>query len=67
MDPLPPSPGACRARQEYRDDVARGAVPPLPIWAGEGIDLITDLPSAADLVGTLAAQAEHALARAGRH
>jgi nitronate monooxygenase len=55
------------ARQDYRDDVARGAIPPLPVWAGEAIDLITDLPSAADLVTTLAGQAEHALARAGRH
>ncbi|WP_329240756.1 nitronate monooxygenase [Actinoallomurus sp. NBC_01490] len=54
------------ARQEYDDDVARGAVPPLPVWASEAVDLITDLPSAADLVTTLATQAEHALARAGR-
>src|SRR6266571_7668163 len=55
-----------RARQAYHDGVARGDMPPLPVWAGEGIDLITDLPSAADLVAALAAQAEHALARAGR-
>jgi hypothetical protein len=37
-----------------------------PVWAGEGIDLITDLPSAADLVGLLATQTEHALAEPGR-
>lgn len=55
-----------QAQQEYRDDVARGAIPPLPVWAGEAVDLITDLPHAADLVATLAAQAEVALARAGR-
>ncbi|MFC5203715.1 MULTISPECIES: NAD(P)H-dependent flavin oxidoreductase [Streptomyces] len=55
-----------RAAQDYRDDVARGAVPPLPVWAGEGVDLITDLPSAAGLVHTLAVQAEDALTRAGR-
>jgi len=36
------------------------------VWASQAIDLITDLPSAADLVGTLAAQAEDALAHAGR-
>jgi hypothetical protein len=36
------------------------------VWASEAIDLITDLPSAADLVATLAARAEDALARAGR-
>jgi nitronate monooxygenase len=43
-----------QARQDYQNDVARGAIPPLPVWAGEAIDLITDLPSAAELVTTLA-------------
>ncbi|MFE4859847.1 NAD(P)H-dependent flavin oxidoreductase [Streptomyces sp. NPDC056670] len=51
---------------KYRDDVASGVIPPEPVWAGEAVDLITDLPSAAELVTTLAAQAEDALARAGR-
>jgi nitronate monooxygenase len=55
------------AQHAYQAGVARGDVPPLPVWASESIDLITDLPPAADLVGTLAAQAEYALARAGRH
>ncbi|MFD1933206.1 NAD(P)H-dependent flavin oxidoreductase [Nonomuraea mangrovi] len=55
------------ARQAYQDGVARGDLPPLPVWAGEAVDLITDLPPAADLVATLARQAEDALARAGRH
>ncbi|MEO3875737.1 nitronate monooxygenase [Nonomuraea sp. B12E4] len=54
------------AQQAYQDDVARGVVPPLPVWAGEAVDLINDLPPAAGLVGALAAQAEDALARAGR-
>ncbi|MFF4754647.1 NAD(P)H-dependent flavin oxidoreductase [Streptomyces sp. NPDC002514] len=54
------------ARHAYRDAVAGGRIPGLPRWAGEGVDLIDDLPSAADLVGTLAAGAEEALARAGR-
>ena len=58
--------GDSQARQDYQNDVARGAIPPLPVWAGEAIDLITDVPSAADLVTTLATQAEDALARAGR-
>ena len=53
-----------QAGTDYRDDVARGAIPPLPVWAGEGVDLITDIPNAADLVAALAAQAEHALTRA---
>jgi len=53
------------ARRAYQDGVARGDLPPVPVWASEAIDLINDLPSAADLVGALAAQAEDALARAG--
>ncbi|WP_433351454.1 hypothetical protein ACQP25_00060 [Microtetraspora malaysiensis] len=55
-----------QALQDYQDDVARGAIPSLPIWAGEAVDLITDLPSAEDLVTAMAAQAEDALTRAGR-
>ncbi|WP_436759121.1 NAD(P)H-dependent flavin oxidoreductase [Streptosporangium sp. V21-05] len=55
-----------QARQAYLDAVAGGDVPPLPVWAGEAVDLVNDLPSAADLVPALAAQAEDALARAGR-
>ena len=53
------------AQRAYRDGVARGDLPPLPVWASEAIDLISDLPSAADLAGVLAAQAGDALARAG--
>lgn len=53
------------AKRAYQDGVARGDLLPLPVWASEAIDLINDLPSAADLVGALAAQAEDALARAG--
>jgi nitronate monooxygenase len=55
-----------QAKQAYHDGMARGDIPPLPVWAGEAVDLINDLPSATDLVGALAAQAEDALARAGR-
>ncbi|MFJ9966792.1 NAD(P)H-dependent flavin oxidoreductase [Streptomyces avermitilis] len=58
--------GNRRAQQDYQHDIAQGNIPSLPIWAGEAIDLIKDLPSAADLVATLAAQAEDALTRAGR-
>ncbi|MFE6546794.1 NAD(P)H-dependent flavin oxidoreductase [Streptomyces sp. NPDC057746] len=53
-------------QRAYQEDVARGEVPPLPVWAGEAVDLITDLPPAADLVDSLARQAEEALNRAGR-
>ncbi|MGS2617839.1 NAD(P)H-dependent flavin oxidoreductase [Micromonospora sp. LZ34] len=58
--------GDSQARQDYQSDLARGAIPPLPVWAGEAVDLITDVPSAANLVTALAAQAENALARARR-
>jgi nitronate monooxygenase len=54
-------------RRDYEADVARGDVPALPVWAGEGVDLVTDLPPASELVATLASEADHALARAGRH
>jgi nitronate monooxygenase len=54
------------ARQAYRDAVTSGDIPVMPVWAGESVDLITDLPGAAGLVGVLAAQAEAALDRAGR-
>ncbi|WP_067498751.1 nitronate monooxygenase family protein [Actinoplanes sp. TFC3] len=50
-----------QAQQDYRNDVARGVIPALPIWAGEGVDLITDVPPAQELVTRLAAQAEEAL------
>jgi nitronate monooxygenase len=55
------------ARAAYQDAVARGEFPPLPVWAGEAIDLITDLPPAAELVAALAGHAEDALTRAGRY
>ncbi|MEV6111118.1 nitronate monooxygenase [Streptomyces sp. NPDC052109] len=52
------------AGRSYRDAVVRGEIPALPRWAGEAVDLIDDVPSAADLVPALAAQAEQALNRA---
>ncbi len=44
--------------------MAAGAFPREPVWASQAVDLITDLPSAADVVAWLAAGAEDALARA---
>jgi nitronate monooxygenase len=55
------------ARQAYQDAIAGGDLPQDPVWASEAIDLITELSPAAELVGTLAAQAEEALARAGNY
>ena len=52
------------AQQAYRDGVRRGELPPLPVWAGQAVELINDLPSARDLVVDLAAGAEAALAAA---
>jgi nitronate monooxygenase len=54
------------ARQAYQAAVARGDVTPEPVWASEAIDLISEMSPAADIVALLAAQAEEALARAGR-
>jgi len=41
-----------------------GELPPQPVWASQAIDLITDLPPAAEVVAALAARAEDALAQA---
>jgi nitronate monooxygenase len=49
------------AQRAYAEAVARADIPPLPVWASEAIDLITDLRPAADLVGALAVQAEEAI------
>ena len=53
-----------QARSDYRRGAASGEFPPQPVWASQAIDLITDLPPAADVVATLAGQAEEALAGA---
>jgi hypothetical protein len=54
------------AKRAYQEGVKRGDLTPIPVWASEAIDLINDLPPASELVGTLVAQAENALARAGK-
>ncbi|MCW2896260.1 MAG: putative dioxygenase [Actinomycetia bacterium] len=56
-----------RAKSDYQRGVTSGALPPKPVWASQAIDLITGLPPAADVVTTLSAQAEDALARALGH
>jgi nitronate monooxygenase len=52
-----------QARSDYQHGVASGDLPPEPVWASQAIDLITDLPPAAEVVASLAAQAEDTLAR----
>ncbi|WP_027345709.1 NAD(P)H-dependent flavin oxidoreductase [Hamadaea tsunoensis] len=56
-------PGNTEARQSYEDDKAAGVIPALPIWAGEAVDLVTDRPSAAELVARIAHDAESVLHR----
>ena len=52
-------------QQAYRAAAARGDLDVVPVWAGEALDLITSVGSAADIVADLAAEAERALASAG--
>ena len=52
------------ARSAYADGVASGDLPAEPVWAGQAVGLIRDLPPAQELVGVLAAEAAAALARA---
>jgi nitronate monooxygenase len=52
------------AKSDYQRGVTSGELPSLPVWASQAVDLITDLPAAADVVAWLAAGAEDALARA---
>ncbi|MFR0354951.1 nitronate monooxygenase [Streptomyces sediminimaris] len=54
-----------RARRDYREGVASGDLPSLPVRAGEGAGLTDDLPYAAGLVGVLPERAARAPARAG--
>ena len=42
----------------------RGDLDAVPVWAGEALDLITGVDSAADIVARLVAETETALARA---
>lgn len=54
------------ARASYLRAVDQGDLDAVPIWAGEAIDLVTELVPAADLVEQLAAATEAALLKAAR-
>src|ERR1017187_284184 len=54
------------AKRAYQEGVKRGDLTPIPVWASEAIDLINDLTTDSELVGPVVAQAENALARAGK-
>jgi nitronate monooxygenase len=52
------------AKAEYRDGVARGDLDYVPIWAGEAVDLITELDTASVVVTRIADEAAQAIAAA---
>jgi nitronate monooxygenase len=54
------------ARAAYRAAALQNDLAVLPVWAGEGIDLITDVMPARDIVSAIAVEAETALARLTR-
>jgi nitronate monooxygenase len=52
------------AKAEFRDGVARGDLDYVPIWAGEAVDLITELDTASVVVTRIADEAAQAIAAA---
>ncbi|WP_069162625.1 NAD(P)H-dependent flavin oxidoreductase [Nocardia altamirensis] len=52
------------AQQRFMAEVEHGDPAALPVWAGEGVDFITTIDNAADLVTRIIAEADSALARA---
>ncbi|MBB5914265.1 nitronate monooxygenase [Nocardia transvalensis] len=56
-----------RAHAEYRELAARDDLTAAPVWAGQGVGLVTAVEPAADLVPMLAAAAERILARLTGH
>lgn len=58
--------GDAAARAAFREATARGDLDAVPVWAGEGLDLVTDTAPAAELLARITARAERALAAAGR-
>ncbi|WP_460701215.1 NAD(P)H-dependent flavin oxidoreductase [Nocardia thraciensis] len=49
------------ARNAYRELAARNDLAALPVWAGEGVGLVTAIEPAADIVPALASDAERTL------
>ena len=54
------------AKAEFRAGVDRGDPDYLPVWAGEAVDLISELDDASALVGRITAEAIRALDAVGR-
>ncbi|MCX4098891.1 NAD(P)H-dependent flavin oxidoreductase [Nocardia sp. alder85J] len=61
-DELRSTPAALR---EYEEAAARGDLSAVPVWAGQAVGLVTSIEPAAEIVATLVAEAERALARIG--
>jgi nitronate monooxygenase len=55
-----------QAKAAYRSAAEQGDLAVIPVWASQAVDLITEVVPADDLVGSLVAEAEAALARTGR-
>ncbi|RDI52156.1 NAD(P)H-dependent flavin oxidoreductase [Nocardia mexicana] len=53
------------ARREYREFAARNDLTAVPVWAGQGVGLVTSVEPAADIVPAIATAAERILARLG--
>jgi nitronate monooxygenase len=53
------------AKAEYRNAADRGDLSVVPVWAGEAIDLVTELAPAAEVVARIAGEAEEALLDVG--
>lgn len=49
------------AKAEYRDGLERGDPDYLPVWAGEAVDLVTDVTGATELVGRIADEAANVI------
>jgi nitronate monooxygenase len=49
------------ALEDYRRDSAKGDMDAVAVWAGEAIDLITEVQSAADIVAAMVERAEDTL------
>lgn len=54
------------AQRAYRDAAARGDLDVAPVWAGEGVDLITEVRPAGDIVAEIVDGAERVIDRMRR-
>ena len=56
--------GDAEALRRYRDALKRGDPDARPVWAGEGLDLVTDAPAASTVLTRIVLDAQRALAAA---